>query len=93
MGWDPPSNFGSVKGKQSIDHTAGHGTFACMRKSQKCHPDSNGETVKRRSPVCVYLTSKGTESRTCDHFGAGLTKPDRLEMLCEHLPDGLHSAV
>lgn len=34
-------------------------------EGQKRHPDSNGETVKRRSPVCVFTTSKG-------HIAAGL---------------------
>lgn len=28
----------------------------CVWTSQTLHPDSNGETVKRRSPVCGFTT-------------------------------------
>lgn len=64
-GWDgiQPATSNSLKGNECVYTTQVHSRPCYVCKSQKCHSDSNGETAKRCSPVCVYLISKGTESR------------------------------
>lgn len=71
-GWDgthPVSSTARRGIKLCIPRSSIQQGVVCARITQKCHPDLNGETVKRCSPVCVYATSGASE-----RFAAGLNR-------------------